>query len=156
MRITAFCLFLFFLSFVSCGRRAYDSAGRPIADSAMRSGKALAARYCGSCHQLPDPSLLNKASWEKGVLPEMGPRLGIFRFGSSYYPSDIHDPAIGRGFYPSQPLLAEWAWKNLIDYYSGMAPDSLPAQPEHEPIDTSGLKLFKVVMPVMPAPAEGS
>jgi hypothetical protein len=76
----------------------------------------------------------------------MGPRLGIFRFGSSYYPSDVRDPAVGMRFYPSEPLVSEGQWQDIIDYYSGMAPDSMPPQPEHERIDT-GLKLFRAVMP---------
>jgi len=150
MRIAAL-LFLFAsLLLFSCGRVARDCNGRPIADSAIRRGRELAAVYCQSCHALPDPSLLNKATWEKGVLPAMGPRLGIFRFGMDRYPSDMRDPVIGPSFYPSQPLLAGWQWQDLIDYYSGMAPDSMPPQPVHEPIDT-GLTLFKAVMP----PADG-
>src|SRR6266849_5123870 len=98
MRITAVFLSLFTVLFFSCGRGARNSAGQPVADSSIRKGKELAALYCGSCHLLPDPSLLNKSSWEKGVLPAMGPRLGIFRFGKIYYASDVRDPAVGRGF----------------------------------------------------------
>src|SRR5882757_4193231 len=137
MRITGVLLsFFLFLSW-SCGRPARNSAGTSIADSSIQKGKALASVYCQSCHQLPDPSLLNKRSWEKGVLPAMGPRLGIFQFGMNRYPSDVRDPDVGRKFYPSRPLLTDWQWQEVIDYYSGMAPDSMAPQPEHEPVDTS-------------------
>lgn len=150
MRIAAVFLVFFSLLWVSCGQNARDSRGRLIADSAVRRGRELAAVYCQSCHALPEPSQLNKATWEKGVLPAMGPRLGIFRFGGVNYPSDIRDPSIGPAFYPSQPVLALWQWQEIIDYYSGMAPDSMPRQPGHEAIDT-GLTLFRAVMP----PADG-
>lgn len=146
MRITL-CLSLgISVVFFSCTSGARNSAGRPIADSAMRSGKALAAVYCSSCHMLPDPALLNKATWEHGVLPAMGPRLGIFRHGLTHYPSLIRDTNVGPAFYPSRPLLADWQWQNIINYYSGMAPDSMPPQPPHEAIDTT-LSLFEAVEP---------
>lgn len=132
--------------FFSCTPGARNSAGQPIADSAIRTGKALAQVYCGACHQLPDPVLADKGTWEHGILPEMGPRLGIFRFGTRFYPSSIRDSAVGPSFYPSKPLLADWQWQRIMDYYSGMAPDSMPAQPPHEPIDTT-LALFEAVTP---------
>lgn len=146
MRISLILSLLFSSLFFSCKPSARNALGQPIADSAIRSGKALAQIYCQSCHLLPDPALLNKATWEQGVLPAMGPRLGIFRFGTMRYMSAIHDTAIGPSFYPSRPLLADWQWKNIIDYYSGMAPDSMPAQPQHQPIDTT-LSLFEAIMP---------
>jgi hypothetical protein len=118
--------------------------GRPIADSAMRSGKVLAANYCQGCHQLPDPALLNKGSWQKGVLPAMGPRLGIFVHAGVRYPSYASDPYVGRSFYPSKPLLTDWQWQNIIDYYAGAAPDSLPPQPEHAAINMD-LSLFRAI-----------
>lgn len=150
MHIRAVFQLSFFVLLISCGRSARNSAGQPIADSSIQRGKELAAVYCQSCHSLPDPALLSKAVWEKGVLPAMGPRLGILRFGGTYYPSDIRDPNIGRAFYPSRPLLTDGQWQAVMDYYSGMAPDSMPPQPAHEAIDT-GLTLFRAV-----APAGGS
>jgi hypothetical protein len=144
MRFTAIFLPFITLLLFSCGRGARNAAGQPIADSSMQKGKELAAVYCQSCHILPDPSLLNKVSWERGVMPAMGPRLGIFHFERSSYPSDAFDPAVGKGFYPSRPLLTDWEWRDVINYYSGMAPDSMPSQPEHDPIDTE-LKQFRPV-----------
>jgi hypothetical protein len=146
MRISLLLWLFIPIVFFSCGKPARSAAGIPIADSAIRTGKALAAVYCGSCHLLPDPSLVNKATWERGVLPAMGPRLGIFRYGTMRYQSYIHDSAIGPSFYPSSPLLADWQWQCIIDYYSGMAPDSVAPQPPHLPIDTT-LSLFEAVEP---------
>lgn len=78
----------------------------------------------------------------------MGPRLGIFSFGGTRYPSSVNDPDIGRGFYPSRPLLTTDQWQSIVDYYSAMAPDSMPPQPAHRPIDTT-LSLFEAVSPVL-------
>jgi VCBS repeat protein len=132
--------------FCSCGGPRRNAEGQPIADSSIRKGRELAAVYCASCHLLPEPSLLPKSTWEKGVLPEMGPRLGIFDYGGSRYPSSIADPDIGRSFYPSQPLLTAVQWQAIIDYYSAMSPDSLAPQPGHRPIDTT-LALFEPMKP---------
>ena len=94
---------------------------------------------------LPDPSLLDTKSWEKGVLPEMGPRIGIFNFGSKNYPM-VRDMYISSDFYPSQPLLSLTEWQNILDYYVAISPDSLPPQKRKEPIKI-GLPLFKVEIP---------
>lgn len=139
-------LFLACATFFSCGRPAHNADGVVLADSSIQKGEVLATRYCQSCHQLPDPGLLDKRSWQKGVLPAMGPRLGIFGHNGYRYPSLINDPDVGRGFYPSAPLLAHWQWQEIIDYYTGVAPDSMPPQPEHPPIRT-GLTLFEPMMP---------
>lgn len=44
-------------------------------DADIARGEALAVKYCQSCHMLPSPGLLDAVTWEKGVLPAMGPRL---------------------------------------------------------------------------------
>ncbi len=73
---------------------------------------------------LPDPSLLDTKSWEKGVLPEMGPRLGIFNLGFDIYPR-VRDKNISPDFYPSQPVISANDWQNIVDYYVATSPDSL-------------------------------
>jgi len=77
---------------------------------------------------LPDPSLLDTKSWEKGALPSMGPRLGIFHYDFDTYPSYISDKDIEPGFYPSKPILSFNEWQNIIDYYIATSPDSLSNQ----------------------------
>lgn len=85
-------------------------------------------KYCQSCHMFPDPSLLDTKRWENGVLPQMGPRLGIFYYNDKSYPSAKHDRNLMPNFYPAQPLLSIEEWQNIIDYYTAMAPDSLAGQ----------------------------
>ena len=141
--------FLFLISFYillllpSCKNYHRNSTHTEISLSSIKNGEALAKVYCKSCHIFPDPSLLDTKSWEKGVLPEMGPRLGIFNFGFEIYPRDRN---ISANFYPSQPLLSLTEWQNILDYYVATSPDSLPPQKRKESIKT-GLSLFKVEIP---------
>ncbi len=88
-------------------------------------GKVLAQQYCASCHALPDPAQLDSRSWEKGVLPNMGPRLGIFYYGEDRYPSAKNDPNVGPDYYPRQPVLSFTEWQHIIDYFTATSPDSL-------------------------------
>lgn len=95
---------------------------------------------------LPDPSLLDSKSWEEGVLPAMGPRLGIFSYDFKLYPSDRHDKYTPAGYYPSRPVLNNMEWQNIIDYYTSLSPDSLPSQVRPK-IIRQDLSLFKVELP---------
>ena len=74
----------------SCNNLKKNKSHQHISDASIEKGKRLAATYCQSCHLLPDPSLLDAKNREEGVLPSMGPRLGIFYFsGFIEYPSSI-------------------------------------------------------------------
>ncbi|MDQ2721355.1 MAG: VCBS repeat-containing protein [Bacteroidota bacterium] len=137
--------FLCFILFYSCKTYHRNSAHKDVSSINIEKGEALAKIYCQSCHMLPDPSLLDTKSWEKGVLPEMAPRLGIFNFGFEVYPRS-RDKNIGNNFYPSQPVMSLTDWQNILDYYTATSPDSLPAQKRNEPIKT-GLSFFKVEIP---------
>jgi len=90
--------------------------------------------------------MLDAKSWEKGVLPMMGPRLGIFNYGFTTYPSSRHDTNIGDSFYPAKPMLSFVQWQNIIDYYTALAPDTLLAGKNDVSI-TEGLPLFKAELP---------
>ncbi|HTI91993.1 MAG TPA: VCBS repeat-containing protein [Puia sp.] len=109
-----------------------------VSTSSIREGERLAAVYCGSCHLLPDPALLNSKSWEKGVLPQMGPRLGIFNRGFERYPSNRNDANLDKGYYPAAPLLKPEEWEHILDYYTATSPDSLPGQSRLRPIEKRG------------------
>jgi hypothetical protein len=95
---------------------------------------------------LPEPSLLDAKTWDKGVLPNMGPRLGIFQYGSQSYPANRHDFNLDSNFYPSQPMLNLEQWQNIIDYYTATSPDSLPKQERKQNIRPT-LPLFSFQLP---------
>src|SRR3982750_1784356 len=71
----------------SCGGYHRNKTYAAIPEESVEAGEKLAAIHCQSCHELPDPGLLDVASWQEGVLPQMGPRLGIFKHNFRYYPS---------------------------------------------------------------------
>lgn len=134
---------LVFVSLLSCKSIKKNSSHKDVPDVNIENGKVLAVKYCQSCHMLPDPSLLDAKHWENGVLPAMGPRLGIFNFGTKQYPSNRHDLDLPKDFYPSTPVLKPEEWQNIIDYYSSVSPDSLPAQERKYAVE-SNTNLFAV------------
>ena len=143
--IFVFLVFSFVLFLHSCKEIHRNSTHKDVSIESIKKGKELAKLYCQTCHQLPDPSLLDSKSWEKGVLPEMGPRLGIFRNRFQIYPI-TRDAYIGRDFYPSIPMVKLSEWQNILDYYEATSPDSLPPQKRKYSIEI-GLPFFKVEIP---------
>jgi VCBS repeat protein len=147
-------MFVLTLFGVSCKDYKKNSTHQKVSGKSIKAGKKLAVQYCGSCHQLPDPSLLDTKTWETGVLPGMAPRLGIFEYNFHQYPSSIHDPNVGRSYYPSQPVISFEQWQNIIDYFTATSPDSLLPAKKSLPIRMSD-KLFKAIQPsfIYPKPA---
>lgn len=143
--ITFFISFLIF-SFISCSDIQKNKSHQQTSDASIKTGKKLAIQYCASCHQLPDPSLVDAKSWENGVLPGMGPKLGIFYYGFKAYPSYRHDLTVDKNFYPDQPVISLFDWQHIIDYYTATAPDSLLPAKKPLPI-TINDKLFQPVQP---------
>ncbi len=131
----------------SCGGYHRNQSHAQVPLASIREGAVLAKTWCGSCHMVPDPSLLDSRSWEKGVLPAMGPRLGIFYYGMERYPNSLRDTNVSRNFYPSQPLVNPVQWQHILDYYTATSPDSLPGQSRPRPLDTTGLTLFTTAAP---------
>jgi hypothetical protein len=142
-------LLAFFLttSLLCCNSNHYkkNSTHRQTSDESIKKGQEMAKMFCQSCHMLPDPSLVDAKTWEKGVLPQMAPRLGIFAYGFQTYPRS-RDLEIGANFYPSHPVLTLANWQNILDYYEATSPDSLPVQKRSRPIK-AGFSLFKIEKP---------
>lgn len=135
-------MFLFLsVIFLSCQNDPRNRSHANVALQSIEKGKRLAATYCGSCHLLPDPSLLNPGAWEKGVLPRMGPRLGIYEHLWETYPFYRREPNLPSGYYPKRPVVTAEEWQNILDYYTATSPDSLPAQKREQKIEPA-LPLF--------------
>ena len=139
---------IFSLLIFSCKQVNRNQSHKQISDSSIEAGEMLAKQYCQSCHAFPEPSLLDVKSWETGVLPNMGPRLGIFNLNFTAYPSMRRDPNMPAGFYPSEPILNPDQWQNIINYYIATAPDSLPPQQRQYPIKND-LAIFSISSPVL-------
>ncbi len=143
-------LFIFFAFILfSCQKKYHrNKSHENVSYASIEKGEILAQRYCQSCHLLPNPNLANSASWEKGILPNMGPRLGIFFYGFEQYPSAKNDENIGNNFYPKKPVLNFIEWQNIIDYYTATSPDSMPGQHRAVAINKD-LKTFKIELPAL-------
>jgi hypothetical protein len=141
----AFILFTIVL-FFSCNNFKKNTSHQQIPDTNIAKGKKLAETYCQSCHMLPDPSLLDTKSWEEGVLPSMGPHLGIFFYGFKEYPSGRQDANIDKNYYPDKQIINYVDWQNIIDYYTAVSPDTLPSQKIVKPIRENNL-LFESETP---------
>jgi hypothetical protein len=80
--------------------------------------EAIMEKHCQSCHQLPEPSLLDKKTWANFVLPKMGDLLGFRYFGEgTYFEDDRKSQAM--------PLTD---WEKLVRYILANAPDSLATE----------------------------
>ena len=116
---------------------------------ASLNGQTLSVQYCGSCHAYPAPSLLDKATWQRYILPRMGHRLGIYA-NDSVRPTLIEaGPGGARveqaGAYPTEPQITEAEWTAIQEYYLQEAPTTLDTT-THAPL-TIGLPHFQVQVP---------
>ena len=144
---------IFFVLLVSsCTHYNRNQSHSQVPEASVEAGEALAKKYCQSCHSFPDPSLLDSKSWEKGVLPNMGPRLGIFYYNFTEYPSLRRDIHLQAGYYPSEPVLKPEEWQNIIDYYTATAPDAMPPQQRPFPIKND-LSIFSISAPAISLPS---
>lgn len=106
-----------------------------------REGYVLAQVYCKSCHQFPEPELLNKITWSNYVLPKMSELLGFRHFGMNKY-IENGNPA----------LLKLEEWDKIVQYYITQSPgESEKAKPqalkkELDQFDVHGLS-FSVIHP---------
>lgn len=92
------------------------------------SGEQLARTYCASCHQYTPPSLLDKATWQHSVLPNMGLRLGITHDTVNPYEAMNYEDRIitmEANIYPTQPILKQEEWAAIVTFYLKNAPEKL-------------------------------
>lgn len=126
------------------GCQPADQEGRGAAEHAGRSGAALAATYCQSCHRLPEPDLLSADDWEQHVLPQMALFMGLYDNGAP--PDSLFEDGRGgtlvreAGIYPQEPALSRKQWQAVVAYFQKQAPAVLP--PAERPAAEVGLKHF--------------
>ncbi len=105
-----------------------DANGFPLPTTL--SGEQLAQQHCGSCHQFPEPALLPKKTWKRGVLPAMRPRLGLdMEQLYERIPYEELAELLKTGVYPIRPRLTEADFGKIQAFYLKNAPDTL--LPDH-------------------------
>ncbi|HEX6222768.1 MAG TPA: VCBS repeat-containing protein [Chryseolinea sp.] len=110
MKIFFFALLTVSISLCSC-------------ENQQQKDERIAKQYCGSCHVFPDPSLLDKRTWEKKVMPEMAFRMGLDN--SPLNTISFEDQASIIMTIPDQPMISNEDWERIKNYYNAKAPDSL-------------------------------
>lgn len=99
-----------------------------IAQTTIQNGERLAKVFCASCHQFPEPALLDKQTWVNGVLPNMALRLGIRKPNTDPY-KDMDADEINLvkplNIYPEKPSISIADWNKIYAYYKSTAPETL-------------------------------
>ncbi|HMJ63792.1 MAG TPA: VCBS repeat-containing protein, partial [Candidatus Binatia bacterium] len=85
-------------------------------------GEQVARVYCQSCHLFPEPTVLDKASWTNGALPEMARWLGLEPGELERLPNGemVSDSDV----FPHTPLIHREDWNAVLRYYAQGAPTS--------------------------------
>lgn len=140
-------LFVSSLLLPACQSASSDAESTQIDSLAptQLAGRQLAQAYCGGCHLMPSPALLDKKTWQTGVLPQMALRLGqsseqmavLMRYDN---PDELNR-LIAANIYPEHPTMHPADWQKIVTYYTTNAPDKLPAQRPHLPVSPT-LPLF--------------
>lgn len=99
-------------------------------DSTGLSAKKLADQYCQTCHVLPSPDLLDKATWIQRVFPNMRKVMGLDTIPKEQLDAMVPDV---RHLFNTPPLLTEQMWFEIANYYIENAPMMLP-KPARPPI----------------------
>lgn len=111
------------------------------------TGAELAAVYCASCHALPHPEALPKATWAQYVLPRMGYMMGVYE-GPDARASLFEDGPGGQmvrqsNIFPEEPVISNADWQAIEAFYLEQAPKQLELL-SISSVDTS-LSLFEVI-----------
>ncbi len=118
-------------------------------ETQQKKEERLAKLYCGSCHSFPDPSLLDKETWKKGVLPQMAFRMGHdYSLISSISKADQEEALKA---IPNSPMLSDEEWEAIRNYYLTNAPDSLETT---TPNITEVIKQFEIIPFRLPVSAQ--
>ncbi|QHT68358.1 VCBS repeat-containing protein [Rhodocytophaga rosea] len=97
----------------------------------------MAQGICGSCHLFPEPELLDKKTWQKGVLPQMAMRLGFISLKDNPYEQFSSQEIrliIKSMVFPSQPIVDSATWNRIVNYYISLAPEKPLPQMQKNPV----------------------
>lgn len=109
--------------------------------STKKSGEELAKENCSSCHKFPDPSLLDKKTWNDQVLVDMSYLLGMrnkFELAAKITEEQFQT-AVAMNRYPDKPAMSVEDWQAIVDYYVTNAPENPLPQKAKSPISTQAL-----------------
>lgn len=118
--IAAFIVAVFVGVILSTVNSCSSNKAQNTAADSLIAGRQLAQKYCRNCHQFPEPSLIDKQTWETGVLPAMAQQLKIQTYMGQYF-ADEHS------------TLSTSEWQQIVSYYKKAAPKALVI-PQHNAV----------------------
>lgn len=98
-------------------------------NSQQSEEQQLAQSYCGGCHMMPAPDLLDKKTWKESVLPKMALRLGVVQQNIGFYQDFSTEEIVAftqANVFPEAPVVTPEQWESIVNYYVTNAPDTLP------------------------------
>lgn len=142
--------FVIIMWFAACNNKKADTNTiNKNGDTVQLNGQKLARQYCASCHDYPQPALLDKKSWKQYILPRMGYMMG--RYPHDSIRRNLIENGTGgqlvkkKGVFPKNPKIDSASWEAIQEYYIDHAPDSL-TQPHTKDIQ-QGLRHFQARYP---------
>jgi hypothetical protein len=115
--------------------------------SPEQKSETLARKYCSSCHEFPDPSLLDKKTWEKDVLPQMAFRMGLDM--EDLWQLTEEDMKVVSTILPARPMVNDEEWLAIKNYFATKAPSTLEVLPQQK---ADELKRFSAEAYTLPSP----
>ena len=106
----------------------------------------LTRQYCSTCHMFPEPSLLDKATWNKKVLPKMGIYLGLPTY-DFFNDVPVDDLPTFLSTLPTSPVVTEKEWEAICHFFEVNAPDSLAQIKRVESTELSQFEVSKFQLP---------
>lgn len=137
------CLFLVCL--FSCSNDSQKKGG----DRLEEEGALLAKINCSSCHQYPEPKLLDKTTWKEHILPRMGYMMGVL--SAKQLGVDFIEPAAMQAalanpmLFRSESTISKKEWEAIEQFYLNNAPNEPITA--NKPTITTELKQFEVKIP---------
>lgn len=118
------------LAFYSCHQTPPTAIEQVKLD--VNDGRVLSQKYCKSCHQYPEPDLIDKNTWIKGVLPVMAKQLGL-------------EDYMGQTYAVKTSSISLQEWNKIVTYYNTLAPAKLKFPHADNPKTDYGV--FNLVKP---------
>jgi hypothetical protein len=91
-------------------------------ENQQKKDERIAKQFCTSCHAFPEPSLLDKKTWEKLVLPEMAFRMGLDVSKLATIPIDDQTAVLSAILITK---ISQQQWDAIKRYYAENSPDSI-------------------------------
>lgn len=119
-----------------------------VSAQSLSQGETLSKIYCASCHAYPEPTLLDKTSWEKHILPRMGQMLGVLPLtvdNQNFVEREVFDSAFQNPLvFRKNTVLSAADWAAIQDFYLQNAPEEMEAP---KPVVEQNLPQFEVRFP---------